>query len=403
MSQQQTGSFHETSGDNLSEETVPIVLESPQVQSKIIIDKLFEISNENFVGSYELQRTITNLEETTPFMVRRTPDGITVSLPSNIEELVRENYFYKIYIRALRILEYNIFMLEKKSHKNFPMDSLKDYLKGFGTAFAKAEVIPYEPIMKGEFLRGLLSSMKVKTSVLEDLDQRFYRFFDSQSPVQDLFGTVWGQRNPVEKNCLDTIILALRKCDMSADTLSSYLAKAGKIKERIGWKTNLHNNKLFDSEEKSYIATKYQVLLTRDLVIPNAFSSLSKLIEWQQDKVSFIKELKPYKTLCRSIIDRRAKVVFKKEKSNRKQKSVPVDQLINNLKGTYDFVEAFTPIPLMTNGFLVFKVSGYPQNLEAYNNILTQLGIWLEKNKTNISDQDSVYIYNWYANALNRF
>lgn len=354
------------------------------------------VQEQCFITEPTASKVITNLDDLMPFQSRNIGEDHYVCLPSNIADLVKNNYLIKLYFKACEMRKSKYIQSNKEFVSTLELTPIMGALHGFGTVML-GKVKYYDKNLKGQFKAGLYCGLKSLVGFLPDVDLRMFKFSKANTPAEILIGSAWGNKFPTEKAMLDSIIYAVHRKEPDYDVLSSYLLKYEEIAKLYGINVNRHVNKLISNEEQKFIEATYDEFLKETVNIK--FDNYHALIAVQKDFLKLSKKLRKYKEVCDTLIDNRIKVVYSKLSKQQKKKKQPIEQLIQPLKGTVEYVNFFNPCRAAGLD-LTFRIGDYPQNAEYFKSTLAELDKFLKKNSKGVEETRLDYIYNWYSSEM---
>lgn len=328
--------------------------------------------------------------------MRTLVDGLYVCLPSNIIELVKENYLVKLYYKSLLMRNAKFIQSNKEFVSTLEISNILSALHGFGVVLL-GKLKAYNKELKGQFKAGLYCALKANLSFKKDVDMRIFKFSQALTPNELFIGSAWGNRYPVEKAMLDNLIYIIHREDLDYSTLHSYILKQEEIERLYGINRKLHINKVISLDEQKFIEANYEIPLTK--VTSTYFDTYQELISVQKSLLAHSKELRKYKEVAQSLIDSRVKLVYSKLSKQQKKKKAPIEVLIQPLKGTIDYVNTFNPCRAVGLP-LTFRVGEYPQNQGNLIAIQNDLRKFLDKYIAKIDEIRADYVYGWYTSEL---
>jgi hypothetical protein len=355
------------------------------------------IRDETFIYTPTVSRQTTTLSDMLPFQVRRMGPKLYACVPSNIEQLVIDNYFFKLYLKSLDLRGAILIMSDQQHISQMTFGDIQlQVLHGLGTVMLN-QIPKLTPQVRGPFKRGVLSGLRCFMSFQEKCDIRLFKFDKTLSPSELILGSVWAERYPSEKVCLDSIINVIHNNKWDCDSISTYLKSKQDIYKIYGINVTCHKNSLLSAEEQDFLSTDYADILIKDIDI--FFNSHVGLQGLQSELMSFTRDLKPYKTLCQNIIDQRLTAIYSKMSKQAKRKKVPIKELINQERGTSNYVNFFNPCRAASLK-QSFKIGEMPTTSEQFNKVMEELDVFLNKFKDKIDEFRSNFIRNWYHNEL---
>jgi len=334
-----------------------------------------------------------------PFESRMIEGKRIISVPSNIEELVAENYLFTLAALALRncnaqIIEGRPYQATFKHTTDQTM-----CLNGFGIPIVEKAIPKYRSDFRGPFKKGLLVSVMYITEGVKYCDRRWFQFNESKNILLTLFGEAWATKHQDEKIILDFIISVLKTVPVT--NMETYLINIEELKKRLGLKANRHKNQILSTDEQKFLEEDYKGILND---IKNfkyeEYKSWDALTHHMHDTQRLCKAAKPYSDACKEITNDRLTFIFKGQKKiNKKQ---PILKLIDDKKetNTVEYVKVFNPC--RAAGIKVaFRVGAIPVNDEERGRVKVSLREWKNSLKGVGAIQSRLpIIETWYFEVL---
>jgi len=389
----------------------PGVGDTTSTTSVVLADEtlLNELDHEVDIGivrDYKSSQTQNSLEGIRPFQIRRFKEDTYVGLPSNIKQLMQKYYLFKMFYLCCRHRRIKFVRTDVSVHSKLN-EGANTYLHGFCSIIAnKGEIAEYQDIWRGPYKSGLFAAMRIIHSESYDWDINLFKYVNANSPVTDLFGDVWGTQYKAEKSCLDFIIIVLKDVTKGKHINTiSYLKSLQEVKKVYGLTlSKLENNKLMTPEERDILFRRYEKVIEacKQVKLPQT-QTLLDYGAWEEDLKIMKRALRPMKNLINDIVNARAKIIFVVEKGQKKpNKKAPIESLINNKKGTIDYINAFNPCRII--GLPIsFRVGSIPLNDPELDTAINQLKAYLLKSGIQVDTTEYTFVLNWYAAELSRF
>jgi Fe-S-cluster formation regulator IscX/YfhJ len=279
----------------------------------------------------------------------------------------------------LKVMEKEYTPLIGSNYKdNMPVTKESElFLNGFGCPLVRTGVMPYEPELKGKFRKGLFCMLKYITATYKKLDPRILRFGDSHHAVQELFGEAWATTRLNEKILLDIILTATKAVCQDWLWINSYVIPREELIKKFGLKTNKHVTKVLSEIESDAISNDFKgyfQLVEKLEIVP--FKTRDDYVAFQNILIATAKEGKRYKSMVKSIVDQRMKVLYSGSKQEKAKKSkIPVKELVTKTRGTREYVNNFQPNEALK--VPKFVLASYPSDEEGVRALGIQLTQWV--------------------------
>jgi Fe-S-cluster formation regulator IscX/YfhJ len=386
-----------------------VTVVAPQVPSNIpsldekrdaarkMINDIVDHKTKDFVASYKDARVTQNLEKMKLFEVRMVHNQKYILIPGNLEDLANGNYLFALFTKALQVLEKDYTPLLGSNYKdNMPVTKESElFLNGYGCPLINGKVIPYDPDLKGRFRKGFFCMLKYLTATYKKLDPRIMRFGDSHHAVQELFGEAWATTRLNEKVILDIILTASKSLCTDWLWINGYVLPKEELIKKFGLKTNKHVTKVLNEIEQDAISADFKGYFNaiEKFEIPE-FKIIDHYINFQKTLVDVSKDGKRYKSLVKSIVDQRMKILYTGNKQEKAKKSkIPVKELMAKVRGTRDHVNSFQPNEALR--VPKFVLAAYPSDDEGIRALGIQLTQWVVSLNTKVDKARLETCRNW--------
>jgi len=355
------------------------------------------VDDKQFITEPTVSKQLTSLEDLDIFQMRTYGETTYCCIPSNFLDLVQKNYLVKLFAKSLKYRKVNLIVSDKAFESKLELTDVEGKLHGLGTVLL-GKVKPYNKQLKGPFKAGIYCGLKSALQFKGKVDIRIFKFHDALTPSELILTSAWGNKYPIEKMMLDSVIYCIHRTALNYVTLFSYLVTIPEIEKLYGIVRKLHVNKVIDNTEQSFIVEDHKGILEQETSI--FFKDYDELIIAQESLSKFAKKFRKYKDTCTSIIDTRMRVIYSGKKS-KKQKSVSITTLIEQKKGTLDYMNAFSPC--MAAGLGVsFRVGSLPSKQEEYTVILKELDSFVKKFEGKVDKTRIDIVFNWFSSELQR-
>jgi len=354
----------------------------PEVQipneARTIVENIYHHVQKDIVTSFKDARITQTTDKMSLFEVRLVSNVKYICIPNNLQELAESNYLYKLLVVALYKADKEYVPLIGKDYKDtMPITKESNlFLNGFGLPIARDCVPNYDPIIKGQFKKGLHCICKYLISTYKNLDPRIFRFARSHHAIQELFGDAWATSRETERKVLDIILNVTKLICKDWHWINSYTLPIEEIVRMYGLKVNKHITPILNEIEQQAIARDFDEYIqgVSNLKVPR-FETVDDYKKFQDNLTKLIKLGKRYKNLCKNLIDSRMKLLYTGSKQEKaRKKKVPVRDLIQNAKGTKEYLNTFQPNEALR--IPKFIVSEYPEKPEKQRELGVQLTTW---------------------------
>jgi hypothetical protein len=302
----------------------------------------WELVDQLSVKDSILSRKALTMDSMKPFEVREHEKVRYVGIPSNINELIRENYLVLLFCLSFKKMGWVEVTVPKPLTTMLKLSEQQNaYLHGFGIHLVNGQMMNLRSDYRGAFKKGVLSACRCIVGKIKGVDTRWFKYGGEDSPVTALFGHSGNIHNVLEKSLLDHVINACKTSLDVSDAIVTYLKSEQDIKKEIGLTAKQHTNKLFSTEERDALSMDHKdyIAFCKDK-FPE-FKDWNSLKSFQELCQQTIKVGKVYKDKCQIEIDSRLTFLFSGKKKNKKD--TPIDQLINQKKGTKEYINTFMP------------------------------------------------------------
>jgi len=297
-----------------------------------------------------------------------------VSVPSNLEDLVQQNYLFTL--AALALKASNCIIVVGKDYKITFTHTVDQtlILNGFGVPLVEGMVPKFRNDFRGPFKNGLLCAMMYITEGIKFCDKRWFQFNESRNILHTLFGEAWATKHQDEKIILDFIISVMKTVKVL--NMESYLINIDELKKRLGLKSNRHKNPIISNDEQKFIEEDYKLVLSdiREFKY-NKYDDWEDLIQHMVHVQKLCKAAKPYSDLCKELTSTRLDFVFKGQKKISKKQ--PIGKLVSDKKNSdiVGYVKVFNPCRA-AGCKVAFRIGHVPQKDEERNQIRIALREW---------------------------
>jgi hypothetical protein len=279
-----------------------------------------------------------------------TEDNVKIMyLPSNYADVINKSYMYKLYLKIFEECKGRFALLDKISYETSfrSKPSLEAYIKGFGILLTNKEIPKIPSNTKSLYTKGIFCALRHYYSSKKNFNPKFFRFRNAAHLSTYMLGDVWGKKYPVEKYIIDQLIRILRNKQFLETMLHTYMLPNTTIRDENGINLKKPSKDLFTDSEltliKLYTDTK---LKDWRLFTLNKYKNQIKFdyLTLNNDVTDLQRVVRDYKKAITLIESDRLRAVYSKMTSKEKQrtKKIPIRVLIDNLKGTDDYV-AFNP------------------------------------------------------------
>jgi hypothetical protein len=308
----------------------------------------------DLLGQYPLVRSTIELQAflekglTRPFD-RGNVNGVdSIIIPNNMEELVRTNYLFRLYLQLLNKEKVTPIRSDINYVTRLKLNSNEEYyLKAFGIPIVTGE-FPDLPSNHGMVWKGIMSSIRTYMGQRKNVDNTLLKGKELPHPALIIFGDVWGKSYPVEKRMLDNIVHYLRSNEFTFKNVEQYMIGYDQIELNKGLKIEYGSEVLSDSERaiidlylgKNNIDLRFmqKVNVDGNVALHMCVSNFSKEILDRQ------KTIKKVKDVVKSIVAKRVSACYAPYAGRQREKmrKTPIRELANQIKGT-EYYKAFNP------------------------------------------------------------
>jgi len=356
------------------------------------------IRDDCFVTEQTVSRTLSSLGDLRPFQMRNQGEKLYVCLPSNIIDLITKNYLVKLFMKSCEMRNAIFIDSTEEYESKLEITDLLGKLHGL-SAVLLHKIKPYSKELKGEFKAGLYCGLKAYLQAKGKVDIRIFKFFEALRPNELLLSSAWGDRYPVEKQMIDSVLYCIHRNDLDFNTLKTYLRSVGEVEKLYGISRKVHENKVLSHEEHEFIMTDYKKVLEQEIHLD--FKSYENLLDVQDNLIRVAKRFKKYKDLCSTLIDTRMRVLYS-DKKNKKVRKQSIETLIDSKKGSLEYMNAFSPCRAI-GLTITFRVGKVPSDEKEYTAVLNELSKFIEKHQEGFNDKTRLdFLYNWFNSELNR-
>jgi len=311
--------------------------------------------------------------------------------------LAQDNYLFALASLALTVLKYKPVETAVYVPTMVKTPETEAFLNGYGLLLVTQKGHELNPSIKGQFKKGLMSICKSLIQEFKAIDVRWFKFFELPHVTELLFGEAWATKYQIEKKIFDWIISATRALNLAGPWLNSYLRPLQEIQRAIGF-TEVHKSAVFTTEEIGFIEEDFRDYLKR----VKTFKVPEITPESAQDFQDYIKETqtmgRTYKTLINSEIDKRMKLLYSGNKTEKKKKAkIPIGELVNQQKGSIEYVNTFQPNRIAR--LEQFIITGIPKDKIGWDQLGVQLSEWLARQKGTQVTNRGAYCKNWLLAA----
>jgi hypothetical protein len=270
--------------------------------------------------------------------------------------------------------------------------SKEDFLKGFGLALVE-EKIPKYTQTRGMFGRGVHLAAKYRMQCLKNFDLNLTKIRKVESAPEILFGNLWGSKNIVDKRIVDNIIMAIKKLPFDDDC--TWIKSTAQIKVDYGLDENLHKNQLLSPDEQMFIKEDFKSEFHIAYEILDLKCESGKLPAFSEQVQKLVRAFKPYKEFVTDIINSRLRAIYsKKENKARKKRQQPIKVLVESMKYTKEYLDAFNPCRAAR--LPSFQVPFVPQSPEEFNKVAKALSNWCNSiNEPGLKTR-ALLVESWY-------
>jgi len=395
----QTPSGNSTTGEKPVETSKSSIKENLIEEQSSFYARAITLAEKIAVATPQQARQNISVESLRPFETRMIEQKRYVSVPTNLEQLVSENYLFTLAAIALKTC--GCIIVEGKEYRPTFKHNADQILclNGFGVPLVEGAIPEFRGDFRGPFKTGLLCSVMYITELVKFCDKRWFNFNESKNILQTLFGEAWATKHQDEKLILDFIISVLKGVKITH--MESYLTNVDELRKRLGLKANRHKNQILTDEEQRFIEEDWKTVLDRIRAFKyNDYDDWPALIEHMRSTQKLCKDAKPYSDLCKEIINDRLSFVFKgQKKTNKKQ---PIAKLIVDKKDSdiVGYVKVFNPC--RASGMKVaFKVGKVPDSEQERSLIRVSLREWRNSYKGIGALQTRLPVIEaWYVEVL---
>jgi len=322
-----------------------------------------------------------------PFETIEESGGKFVALPSNIKELLKEDYLINLYLQVLEKSKYELIMLETTFTSKFKLTSTQlTWLKAFGI-LPVTGTLPELPKTKGVVYRGIISSISCYADSLREFDSSLFIFRNADKPALEVFGDVWGKNYPEHKRMLDFLIHHIRMFDKDHFNLYPLLLPKETIAQEKGLNLDISSQVLSENEIdfiKSYLKSK-NITVTVDMSVFDKSkvaieaSAIFRLISERQ------KSIRPIKDFIKRVTSERVKACYDqfsdKQRKSKKVRETPIRDLAEQLKGSIGYAPFNPTMVVSLTNDLVPLPSRPPKEdeMESYDAQVNDFGVSLER------------------------
>lgn len=305
-----------------------------------------------------------------------------IVLPSNIDQLVQQNYLVRLFVLALASQEYQIYIgtLEWVSRLNLTAEN-NYFLQAFGLTITNRDYSLKVPTNKGIVWKGVASGLKTILQSISGLDLSLFKIAKAPGIVEYLLGDTW-TNYPVEKKMLDHMIHYTRTLPGFPCKIADILLPPERIISDKGLDFSVKGD-LVSTIEGSFlkeVARIYYGVQTENITLDtHSIETLSDLTMLQNGITNRQKTISKPKTLLKETISKRVASCFEPYKGAARKKATkrPIVTLAAELKGTDDY-SSFNPTVWLAliQGQSALPNKGFPDSemLEYHiSNVIFQL------------------------------
>jgi len=254
------------------------------------------------------------------------------------------------------------------------------------------------------FGKGLACAIKYIISNYGDIDPNLLKLGKVESAPTMVLGDSWGSKYKTEKKILDNVISSLKKSTYDFTNLNDWLQPQNEVVKKYGMDIKeIINNPLLDETERTWIREDYK---TPPFVINETkygkVSSIADLQALTKEVNSYLKTIKPIKSLVNDIVGNRLKCVYQHPlNKTRGAKKKGIDILISNIRRTREYLVSFN-IGRAAGLSNPFVPVGYPIDNQQYESFKTQLSGWERtyRGKGEPQEGRSHLVANWFQGAI---